>query len=247
MERAKIRVEKRTDKGKQAVKKIRAEGSVPSIVYGKDINAAITISSEGFKTLRDIHFSESTVIDLSISGDKKSESIPVLIKDIQYHPLTDKVIHVDLLQVSLKEKITVHIPIVLKGQAQGKEEGAALEQTLREIEVEGLPLNIPENIEIDISGLNIGHSLHVENIQVSSDIEIITEPEATVATLTVKREEEEEEEELLGEEASTEPEVMKEKEEEGEGEGPEERKDKGSRLKDKEKEREAEKEENKKE
>ncbi|MCF7916564.1 MAG: 50S ribosomal protein L25 [Candidatus Omnitrophica bacterium] len=224
MERAKIEVEKRTDKGKQAAKRLRAEGSIPAIIYGKDINSAISVSSEGFKTLRDMHFSESTVIDLTISGDKKSEPIPVLIKDVQYHPLTDKVIHIDLLQVSLKEKITVHIPIVLKGEAQGKEEGAVLEQILREIEVEGLPLNIPENIEVDISGLEIGHSLHVKEMQVPGDIEIVTEPEATVATLVVKKEEEEEEEELLGEEAPSEPEVIKEKkegEEGSEGEKPE--------------------------
>ncbi|MCF7873217.1 MAG: 50S ribosomal protein L25 [Candidatus Omnitrophica bacterium] len=238
MERAKIEVKKRTDKGKQAVKRLRAEGSIPAIVYGKDISSAVTVSSEGFKTLRDMHFSESTVIDLFISGEKKSESIPVLIKDVQYHPLTDKVIHIDLLQVSLKEKITVHIPVVLKGEAKGKEEGAVLEQILREIEVEGLPLSIPEDIEVDISGLEIGHSLHVADLQPPADIAIVTEPESTVATLVVKKEEEEEEEELA-EEAPTEPEVIKEKKE---GEEPAEAKE------DKEAEKpEAKKEEGKKE
>ncbi len=219
MERAKIKVEKRTDRGKQAAKKLRGKGFIPAIIYGKDINSAISVSPEGFKTLRDMHFSESTVIDLSIAGEKKSEALPVLVKDVQRHPLSDEVIHLDLLQVSLSEKITVHIPVVLKGEAKGKEEGAVLEQTLREIEVEGLPLNIPENIEVDISGLEIGHSLHVENIDVPADIEIITEPDATIATLAVKKEEEEEEEEeLLDEEAPTEPEVIKEKKE-GQEEG----------------------------
>lgn len=218
MERAKIKVEKRTGLGKQAVKKIRTEGLIPAVIYGKDINSAISVSPEGFKTLRDMHFSESTVIDLSIAGEKNFKSLPVLVKDVQRHTLSDEVIHLDFLQVSLSEKITVHIPVVLKGEAKGKEEGAVLEQILREIEVEGLPLNIPENIEVDISGLEIGHSLHVEEMQVPGDIEIITEPDATIATLAVKKEEEEEEEELLGEEAPTEPEVIKEKKE-GQEEG----------------------------
>ncbi|MCF7872793.1 MAG: 50S ribosomal protein L25 [Candidatus Omnitrophica bacterium] len=242
MERAKIKVEKRTDKGKQAAKRVRADGSIPSILYGKDINAAITVSSEGFKTLRDMHFSESTVIDLSIAGAKNMESIPVLIKDVQYHPLTDKVIHIDLLQVSLKEKITVHIPIILKGEAKGKEEGAVLEQILREIEVEGLPLDIPENIEVDISNLEIGHSLHVADLKPSAGITIVTESESTVATLVIKKEEEEEEEELA-EEAPTEPEVIKEKKEEGQEEESSQEKQPKKEAKDED----GKKEENKKE
>jgi large subunit ribosomal protein L25 len=243
MARSKIKVGTRKGRGKQAAKKIRGEGFIPAIIYGKEINTPISVSPAGFKTLRDLHFSESTVIDLSFSGEEFSDSIPVLIKDVQYHPLSEQVIHLDLLQISLKEKITVHIPIVLKGEAQGKEEGAVLEQTLREIEVEGLPLNIPEDIEVDISGLEIGHSLHVNEIQVPGDIEIITEAEATVATLVIKKEEEEEEEELLGEEAPTEPEVIKEKKEEGQGEEPGE----GKQSKKEAKEEGDKKEENKKE
>jgi large subunit ribosomal protein L25 len=218
MERLQLTVKKRQENGKQAAKKLRDEGFTPAVIYGKDFNSAISISSDGFKLLRDIHFSESTVIDLTIDGSKESDSIPVLVKDVQYHPLTDQVIHIDLLKVSLKKKITVHIPLVLKGEAQGKEEGAVLEQILREVEVEGFPLNIPENIEVDISGLEIGHSLHVENIPSPEGMEIVTEPTATIATLVVKKEEESEEEELA-EEAPGEPEVIKEKKEEaGEGE-----------------------------
>jgi large subunit ribosomal protein L25 len=218
MERLQLTVKKRQENGKQAAKKLRDEGFTPAVIYGKDFNSAISIPSDGFKLLRDIHFSESTVIDLTIDGSKESDSIPVLVKDVQYHPLTDQVIHIDLLKVSLKKKITVHIPLVLKGEAQGKEEGAVLEQILREVEVEGFPLNIPENIEVDISGLEIGHSLHVENIPSPEGMEIVTEPTATIATLVVKKEEESEEEELA-EEAPGEPEVIKEKKEEaGEGE-----------------------------
>ncbi len=215
MGRLKINVEKRPGLGKQAVKRLRSEGHIPAVIYGKGINAPVSISSESFKVLKNIHFSESVVIDLTIDGQKKSDSLPVLIKDVQSHPLTSEVIHLDLIKVSLKEKIKVHIPVVLKGEAKGKEEGAVLEQILREIEVEGLPLDIPENLEVDISGLEIGHSIHLKELQFPGDIKIVSDPEATVATLGIKKEEEPEpEEELIDEEAPAEPEVIKEKKQE---------------------------------
>lgn len=225
MDRFRVEVKKREGTGKQEVKKIRDQGYIPAVIYGRGINTPVSISSEGFKVLKDMRFSESTVIDLNISGQEESEVIPVLIKDVQIHPLTDKVIHLDLLKVSLKEKIKVHIPIVLKGEAKGKEEGAVLEQVLREIEVEGLPLEIPEKLELDVSALEIGHSIHAKEIHFSGNIKVITEPEATIVALVVKKEEEAEEDELAGEEVSAEPEVLKEKKEEGqkEEEQPEEK------------------------
>lgn len=220
MNRPKIKVEKRPDIGKQNAKILRAQGCIPAIVYGKDVSLAVGVPLESFKVLRDIHFSESTVIDLTIEGQKETGSIPVFIKDVQFHPLTEEVIHLDLLKVSLKEKIKVHIPIVLKGEAKGKEEGAVLEQVLREIEVEGLPLNIPEHLDVDISNLEIGHSIHAKDLKLPENIKIITEPEATIAALVLKKEEEVEEE-LASEETSAEPEVIKEKKEEAEEEKPE--------------------------
>ncbi len=227
MERLAINVEERKDTGKQTAKRLRNEGCLPAVIYGKKVNAPVSISLENFKVLKNIHFSESTVINLTIGGQKESKSIPVLIKDVQFHPLTGEVIHVDLLKVSLKEKIKVHIPIVVKGEAKGKDEGAVLDQVLRELEVEGLPLGIPENIEVDISGLDIGHSIHAKELQLPQDITLVTDPEATVAALVVKKEEEEEpSEDELEPEASAEPEVIKEKKEESAEEPKEEKKPK---------------------
>jgi large subunit ribosomal protein L25 len=150
---------------------------------------------------------------MEILGDQEQKLIPVMIKDVQYNPLTEDVSHIDFLKVSLKEKIKVHIPIVLKGEAKAaKDEGAMLEQVLRELEIEGLPLDIPEKVEVDISGLVLGHSLHVKDIKISDNIKVITEPQETVVTLVVKQEEEVSEE-ALAEEAPAEPEVIKEKKE----------------------------------
>lgn len=216
MDKIKIKVEKRSGIGKQKAKRLRSEGFIPAVVYSKEINIPVSIPSEAFKVLKKMHFSESSVINLTIDGQKESEAIPVLVKDVQFHPLTDEVIHLDLLKVSLKEKIKVNIPVILKGEAKGKEEGAVLEQILREIEVEGLPMKIPEKFSVDISELEIGHSLHVKDLPAPADVVIITEPEATIVALVVKKEEEEDEGEVAEEEVSAEPEVIKEKKTEGE-------------------------------
>jgi len=211
MERIKIKVEKREETGKGKVKRLRKQGCVPAVVYSDDINITLSIPFIGLKALRAIHFSESAVIDMEIVNEKKVKSIPVLVKDVQFHPLTEDAIHVDFLKVSLKEKIKVHISIVLKGESkQVKEESGTIEQILRELEVEGFPLDIPENIEVDISELTIGHSLHVSDLSIPANIAIVTDPGATVVTALAK-EEEVEEEVLTEEEASTEPEVIKEK------------------------------------
>ena len=213
MDRIKIKVEKREVTGKEAVKKMRKQGYVPAVVYGEDINTVLTVDTAGLRILQDIHYSESAVLDMEIAGETKVKSIPVLVKDVQFHPLTERVIHVDFLKVSLKEKIKVHIPIVLTGEAkQVKEESGTLEQILRELEVEGLPLDIPENIEVDISELTIGHSLHVSNLALPAGVVITTDPEETVATALAKVEEVEEEA-VVDEEVATEPEVIKEKKE----------------------------------
>jgi len=214
MERIKIKVEKRESLGKKGLKKLRKENFVPAVVYSDDTNITLTISPASLKVLKEIHFSESAVIDMEIAGDKKSKLLPVLIKDIQFHSLTEGILHIDFLKISLKEKIKVHVPIVLKGEAKEVKEEGVLEQILRELEVEGLPLDVPEKIEVDISELGIGHSLHVSDLAVPDNITIVTDSLAPVVTALAKIEEVEEEVPIEETEAAAEPEVIKEKKEE---------------------------------
>ncbi|MCF7908652.1 MAG: 50S ribosomal protein L25 [Candidatus Omnitrophica bacterium] len=213
MERVKIKVSNREGKGKEIVKRLKKEGFVPAVVYSSDMNATLTVPVESLKILRAIHFSESTVIDMQIEGGKESVSLPVLIKDVQFNPVTETPIHIDFLKVSLTEKIKVEIPIILKGESkQVKEENGVIEQILRELEVEGLPLDIPEHIDLDISGLEIGKSIHVESLAVSDKLKLITDPQATIVTALAKKEEVEEEP-LVEAAPPGEPEVIKEKKE----------------------------------
>lgn len=222
MERVKIKVNNRDAKGKEAVKKLRNQGVLPAVVYSHDSNLSIGVPIDSLKALRSLHFSESAIIDMEIADGKKAKSIPVLIKDVQFHPLTEEPIHIDFLKVSLKEKIKIHVPLVFKGEAKGvKEDEGILEQVLRELEIEGLPLEIPEHIDVDISELTIGHSLHAGDIVVQGNVKVITDSKATIVTVVAKKEEEIAEEEAAAEEGAGEPEVIKEKKEAEEGEASE--------------------------
>jgi large subunit ribosomal protein L25 len=213
MEKVKIEVKFRESIGKQGAKKVRGKGNIPAIVYGKEVNIPIEIPHDSFKVLKSINFSESVIIQMQINNDKREETHAVIIKDIQYHPLTEEVIHIDFMKVSLEEKIRVHVPLVFKGEPKGVKMGGICEQILRELEVEGLPLDIPDKIEVDISNLDIGDSLHARDVKVSEKLKIITHPEETIATVVAKEEKEEVTEEAAGPE---EPEVIKEKKEEKE-------------------------------
>lgn len=212
MEKIKIETRFREKTGKETAKKIRRQGEVPAVVYGKDVNISVQLPQDSLRVLRTVHFSESTIIDMDIKGADKPMSFPVLIKDIQYHPLTEKIIHIDFMKVSLTEKIEVRVPLIFKGEPAAVKEGAVVEYIVREVEVEGLPLDIPHHIDVDISHLEIGHSLHVSDLKVDDKLKITTHLEDTVVTLTAKVEEEEaapaEGEAPIG------PEVIREKKEE---------------------------------
>ena len=228
MERVKIEVSLRERIGKEGTKKVRQEGCVPAVIYGHDTNLSVKVTVAGMKALRSVHFAESAIIDVDVVGGKKKDSFSVLIKHLQQHPINEEVLHIDFLRVALDEKITVPIPVVLKGEPEALKEDGVLDQVLWEIEIEALPLDIPEKVEVDISELTIGHSIHASDIKLPSKVVLITSPEETVATMKLKKEEEiPEEVPAEGEEAAVEPEVIKEKKEgEAEEAAPEEGKGK---------------------
>ena len=227
MERVKIQAILREKLGKETAKKVRFKGNAPAIVYGKGPNLAVEIPISGLKTLRAIHFSQGAVIDIDLSGQENKENCSVLIKDIQYHPVTEAVIHIDFIRVSLEEKIKSSVPVVLRGEPKGIKEEGILSQILWHLTIEALPLDIPEKIEVDVSHLGIGNSVHVKEVKVPENVKIINSPDETVATVVEK------EEEIVAtaadEATPTGPEVIKEKKEgeEGEAEGEAEGKTEG--------------------
>lgn len=213
MEEIFLDVEPREELGKNKAKDLREKGFVPAVVYAKDKGSqAIKISHSQLLRLIHQHRLENTVINLRIQGDgKRSKARPCLIKEIQHHPVSDGIIHVDFNEISLTEVIKVNVPVVAKGEPVGvKQEGGSLEHILWEIEVECLPTDIPQSIEVDVSQLKIGQAIHIKDVTFPSNIKVLDNPEAIVLSVTAPIKEEAVAAE--GEEKA-EPEVIKEKKE----------------------------------
>jgi len=219
MEKLQIEVSLRDGIGKEVVKKMRKAGETPAIVYGKGVNTPVKVSTAAMKTLRNAHFSESAIIEMQIAGAADAGRVPVMVKDIQYNPMTEDVIHIDFMKVDLDKKITVHVPLAITGEAKGIKDGGVLEQILWEIEIEALPLDIPEKIEIDVGELTIGHSIHAGNIKPPEGVRITTPAEETLVTLVMHKEEVVEAAEDQIAAAPAGPEVIKEKKDEPKAEG----------------------------
>src|SRR3990167_11527414 len=219
MEKIKINVEPRKIIGKK-VKSLRKEGLLPANIFGKGLKSkAIQVQEKEFyKTFK--LAGETGVVEVKV----KDETYPALIHNVQRNPVTDKVTHVDFHKVNLKEKITAHVPIKLVGESPAEKSGVGLIlQTINEIEVESLTVDIPHEIELDISDLSeIGQTIHIKNLKVDKEkVEIKNDPEEVV--VSVQTAEMKEEPEQVEAPAPEEVEAIAEKgEEEAEGEAGEE-------------------------
>lgn len=217
MEELVLNIEKREKVGKKDTNQLRKNGKVPGVYYfhGQD---TIPIAVDE-KQLKSVVQSESSIIDLNFNNGEKTKCV---IREVQWDPIYSKALHVDLMGVKLTEKVTVNVPIHLVGIPVGVNVGGGiLQQTLREIEIESLPLDIPENIEVDITHLDIGDTITVEDLSIDK-VRILTETSRTVVVIrppvvTVEPEVEAVEEE----EEAAEPEVVGQKKEETEEEGAE--------------------------
>jgi large subunit ribosomal protein L25 len=211
---------RRGDVGKGAARKARAAGRIPGVLYGHgEEPVALSVSAREFE-LAVRKQGGNPIIGLGLDGSEHT----ALIRDVQYDPLNHEIIHLDFLRISLTEAIEVEVPIRLVGLPIGvKDNGGILEPILRELKVRCLPTAIPPSIEVDVSGLDVGDSVHVSAITLG-DVTILTDADVTVATVvppTVQVEEKPAEEAVAAVAGAepTEPEVIaKGKKEEGEEE-----------------------------
>lgn len=223
MEELFLDAEIREEIGKGKTKGLRDKGFIPAVIYadGKD---ALSLKLSHRQLVRLVHQQriEGVVINLNIKDDKKHKSRPCLIKEIQHDPVHGEIVHVDFNQISLTKEIKINVPIVAKGEPAGvKLEGGSLEHILWEIEIECLPVNIPKDIEVDVSLLKLGDSIHVRDIIMPSGVKVLSDPGAIVLSVAAPMKEEVPVETVDGEEKQ-EPEVIKEKKEvPTEGEAPE--------------------------
>ncbi len=183
-----VKAEVRADRGKNDARRLRAAGRVPLIVYGG--GAETVAASAAIKDLAAILRSDSgqnTVFSLDVADGGASD---VMFHDRQIDPLRGRLVHVDLRRLTKGEKIEVTVPIHLIGEAIGlKEEGAILNQQLREIKVLCEPSKIPEFIELDVTNLEMNESLHVSDLQIGKGIEMHEEAETVVASVVLVKEE----------------------------------------------------------
>ncbi|GAI92216.1 unnamed protein product [marine sediment metagenome] len=213
----KIKAEKREIFGKNASRRLRREGMIPAVLYGGgSSNVPLTLKKQDVFMILRSDTGENTVFQVSFD----SESRDVMIKELQRDPVTDEILHADFVHIAMDKVIQVSVPVVSVGEAVGvKTEGGFVDFITREVEVECLPKDIPERIEIDISGLHLRQSLKAEDVTLPEGVKLITSSDTILVLIEVplKEEEievEEEEEEVIAEEE--EPEVIgKEKPEKG--------------------------------
>ena len=215
----KLDATKRLRSGTNSVKQMRREGLVPGIIYGSKMGDPINLKVRA-KTFEDIMHHSATqnlLIDLHIEEDSAPSRL-ALVQDVQHHPLTGKVIHIDFHAVSENEKIHASVPVELIGDCPGVKAGGLLEHMLHSIEVHCLPKDLPEGIETDVSKLEMGDAVHVSELDLPEGVEasiagdvivaVVTELRATAAEAAAD-----------GGEAPAEPEVTKEKKSDDAGEG----------------------------
>jgi large subunit ribosomal protein L25 len=216
MERVRIAAERRETHGKGVARSLRREGMVPAVLYREGKAQSIKLSRKELAKLINSAAGEQVMVDLQFTdGEKKL----ALLKDVQVDPIRGELLHTDFFEVSLTEKVRVSLHVTTVGEPIGvKRDAGILQHTLREVEVECLPDKIPGKVEIDISGLEVGQSVHVSDLTFEEGIKVLTDQGDVIVNVTAPVVEAAPvEAEAVAAEAA-EPEVVKKgkKEEEGE-------------------------------
>ena len=174
------------------VTKLRRAGRVPATIYGRQAAPQnLEVVSKEIADLLNHSVSENLLVDLTVEKDARSKRL-ALVQEVQHHPLTGKVVHVDFHEVAETEKVTVSVPVETVGEPAGvKNGGGTLEHILHKLKVRCLPKNLPEQITLDVSALEIGKSIHIADIVPPAGVEIMGEKSRTVVAVAAPRAEEE--------------------------------------------------------
>ena len=185
---------RRYETGKGVARRLRAAGQVPAVLYGKDQEAiSLTLNAREALSLFHSISGENTIVAVQIDDDK--EAMETLVREIQMHPYRPDIIHVDFYCIERGVALELDIPANYIGTPQGvREDGGILEVILHELRVKCLPSAIPDTIDIEISGLDIGDSIHASELTIEEGVELLTDPGQTICLVSAPRVEEEEEE-----------------------------------------------------
>ncbi|HHY86724.1 MAG TPA: 50S ribosomal protein L25 [Verrucomicrobia bacterium] len=207
----------RTLARRSGVKKLRASGRVPAVIYGGQNKAEnLELNATEIKDLIHRSASENLLVDLSVQNAERPKRL-ALVQEIQHHPLNGEVLHVDFHEVSETEKVTIMVPVETAGEAVGvKTGGGVLEHVLFKVKVRALPRDLPEQIVIDVTNLEVGKTIHLGEIPVPPNVEVLGDKNIPVVSVALPRTEEEEAAAAEAGVAAGEVEMIKEKKEEGE-------------------------------
>jgi large subunit ribosomal protein L25 len=200
-ERTKLTVSKRERLGSPETRRLRRQGFVPGVLYGRGDPVAICVEERELRRALTGAGGLHSILDVQIDGTGKSHAS--ILKDYQVDKVRGFVTHVDLQEVRLDQPITATVTVQLIGgdEAPGVREGGVLSQPLREIQVEALPLEVPEHIDLDVSHMEVGGTLRIADVSVGEGVTLLDDPETVVATVTAPTREVAPEETLEGEEA----------------------------------------------
>ena len=208
MEYHKLSAEKRADSGKGVARQMRFKGQVPAILYGhKKDPIRLALSEIDLRRLFQAS-TDSAIVELSVAGESAASGTAI-VREVQRHSTTGRVLHIDLQRIAMDEKVRVQIQVALRGDAKGvKEMGGILEHGLRELNITCLPSAIPDKVEIDVTGLGIGDSIHVRDIKDRYPDFDFNDDDATTLANVVPPKVEVEPVAVTGEEAAAEPELI---------------------------------------
>jgi large subunit ribosomal protein L25 len=188
---ATLKAEKRETRGKNEARRLRASGRIPAVVYGTEKNKATEIAVDPKVLLRILHSESGVNTLIGLEGAGLATGGKVLVKEYQLDPIDHRLLHADFYAVAMDKRLTVTVPIVLKGEPRGvKQQGGIVDFVNREIEVECLPADIPEHVDIDISELMLHQGIRVRDLQQDGKWTPVSEPEMMIVhVVTVKVEE----------------------------------------------------------
>jgi len=173
--------ELRTDLGRRASRTFRRNGLVPCELYGHGENIHFTVSPKDLKSL--VYTADFKLAEIAVNG----KTYRAIMKGIQFHPVSDEILHVDFLTLEEGRKVKVEVPVKFVGVSPGVKTGGKLTEKLKKVSVKALPKDLLESIELDISVLNLGQSVRVKDIEVGEGIEILNNPNIPVGTIEIPR------------------------------------------------------------
>jgi large subunit ribosomal protein L25 len=217
MQRVEMEAARRAASGKGPARQLRRAGQIPGVLYGEGKSILLTLQSIELARVLKAGSGENALISLKITSPTGAETRTAILRDLQRDPITGEVLHADLFEISMNKTIRIRVPIAVVGDVPaGVKEGGVLQHSLREIEIECLPAQIPGRIEIDASALNVGDSVHLRDLKVGEGVRLIGDADLALVSVAAPMSEAKLEQILAGTPAETkEPEVIGKAKEEG--------------------------------